>query len=142
MAKESAQTLEAEAKPEWLWRNRPVKIADGTTVSMPDTRENQKSYPQPASQKKGIGFPIARLVGVFSLGTGALLDLAIGPYTVKETGEHALLRQLMPVFKQGDVVLGDTYYGSFFLNAALMQHKVDAVFQMHTSRKHDFREGK
>lgn len=142
LAKESAQDMEAQAKPEWLWRGRSVKIADGTTLSMPDTCENQKSYPQPPSQKQGIGFPIARLVGVFSLGTGALLDLAIAPYMGKGTGEHALLRQLMSVFKPEDVLLGDAYYGSFFLIAALIQKRVDAVFPMNTNRSHDFREGK
>jgi len=142
LAKESAAELEKQAKLEWLWRNRHVKMPDGTTVSMPDTPENQAMYPQPASQKLGIGFPIARLVGVFSLGTGALLDLAMAPWSGKETGEHALLRQLMHVFEAGDVVLGDAYYGSFFLIAILMKMNVDAVFPMHTSRRHDFRKGK
>lgn len=142
LAKESAIDLERQAKPEWLWRNRHVKMPDGTTVSMPDTPENQAMYPQPASQKEGIGFPIARLVGVFSLSTGALLDLAMAPWSGKETGEHALLRQLMHVFEAGDIILGDAYYGSFFLIAMLLKMNVDAVFPMHASRHHDFRKGK
>lgn len=91
--------------------------------------------------KKGVGFPIARLVGVFSLGTGALLDLAIAPWSGKGTGEHTLLRQLMHVFKKGDVVLGDAYYASFFLIATLINQGVDVVFPIHASRKHDFRKG-
>ena len=142
LAKESAIDLEKEAEAEWMWRNRSVKMPDGTTVSMPDTTENQARYPQPASQKKGIGFPIARAVGIFSLATGALLDLAMAPWSGKETGEHALLRQLMHVFESGDVVLGDAYYGSFFLIATLMKINVDAVFPMHASRNYDFRKGK
>jgi hypothetical protein len=74
-------------------------------VSMPDTPENQKEWPQPDSQKEGVGFPLARIVAVISCATGAVLDLAIGPYSGKETGEHALLRQLMHVFKKGDLLL-------------------------------------
>lgn len=80
---------------------------DGSTNSMPDTEENQMVYPQPDSQEPGVGFPIARMVAVIDYTTGAVLDLAIGPYSGKETGEHALLRQLMSVFKVGDVVLAD-----------------------------------
>lgn len=56
LAKESASSLEAEAKSIWLWRNRHIKMPDGTTVSMPDTSENQAMYPQPRSQKKGLAF--------------------------------------------------------------------------------------
>jgi hypothetical protein len=57
LAKESAITLEKQAKPEWLWRKRHVKMPDGTCVSMPDTPANQAIYPQPRSQKKGLAFP-------------------------------------------------------------------------------------
>jgi hypothetical protein len=71
-----------------------------------------------------------------------LLDLAIGTYAGKETGEHALLRQLLHVFTTGDVALGDCYYPSFFLMATLMQMGVDAVFPMHSARDCDFRKGK
>jgi len=114
LAKECGEELDANAKPEWLWRNRHVKMVDGSTVSMPDTKANQLAYPQPDSQKKGIGFPIARVVAIISLAVGAVLDFAIGPYAGKGTGEHGLLRQLMHVFKSDDIVLGDCYYASFF----------------------------
>ena len=78
-----------------VWRGRSVKLIDGTTVSMPDTKENQKKYPQSKTQKKGIGFPIARLVGIISLGCGSVLDIAIGTYEGKGTGEHSLLRRIL-----------------------------------------------
>jgi hypothetical protein len=66
----------------------------------------------------------------------------MGPYSGKETGEHALLRQLLGGLQSGDVLLGDCYYASFFLIAMLMQMGVDAVFPMHASRDCDFRRGK
>ena len=47
----------------WHWRGRPVRLVDGTTVTMPDTSANQATYPQPRSQKPGLGFPLCRLVG-------------------------------------------------------------------------------
>ena len=133
--------LEEQAAPQWQWKGRPTKVVDGTTVSMPDTPENQQAYPQPDSQKQGLGFPIARLVGVLSLATGALLDYAIAPYQGKETGEHALLRTILDCFSSGEIMLGDRYYCTYFLIARLQSMGVDAVFQQHASRKSDFRRG-
>lgn len=77
-----------------------------------------------------------------SLASGAVLDLAIGPYSGKGTGEHGLLRQLMHNFNRGDVILGDCYYASFFLMAELMKLGVDAVFPIHSARDCDFRRGR
>jgi hypothetical protein len=51
---------------------------DGTTVVMPDTPANQAAYPQPRSQKPGLGFPLCRVVGMLCLGSGAMLNAAIG----------------------------------------------------------------
>lgn len=82
------------------------------------------------------------MVGVFSLSTGALFDLAIAPWSGKGTGEHTLLRQLMHVFKKDDIVIADAYYASFFLVAVLIKMGVDVVFPQHASRHSDFRKGK
>jgi hypothetical protein len=81
-------------------------------------------------------------VAIIALATGVVLELAMCSYSGKGTGEHGLLRQLMHVFKKGDVVLGDCYYASFFLIATLMQMDVDVVFPIHAARNHDFRRGK
>jgi hypothetical protein len=81
-------------------------------------------------------------VAVIALATGVVLDWAMSSYSGKGTGEHGLLRQLMHVFKEGDIVLGDCYYASFFLIATLMQLGVDVVFPIHAARHHDFRRGK
>ena len=139
LMQETGATLDEQSDPQWRWKGRPVKLVDGTTVSMPDTPENQAAYPQPDSQKQGLGFPIARRVGVLSLATGALLDYAIAPYQGKETGEHALLRMILDGFSSGDIMLGDRYYCTYFLIAKLQSMGVDAVFQQHASRNSDFR---
>lgn len=141
LMQETGATVNEQSDPQWQWKGRPIKLVDGTTVSMPDTPENQQTYPQPDSQKQGVGFPIARLVGVISLATGALLDYAIGPYQGKETGEHALLRMILDCFSSGDIMLGDRYYCTYFLIAMLQSMGVDAIFQQHASRKSDFRRG-
>ena len=142
LVRETGKLLHLKSEEGWKWKGRSVKLVDGTTVSMPDTPENQKMYPQPESQKEGVGFPIARLVAIISLSCGAVLDMAIGPYKGKETGEHALLRQILGSISAGDIILGDRYYCSYFLIVMLQRLGADSVFQIHGSRKSDFRRGK
>ena len=94
---------------------------------MPDTPENQASYPQPAAQQPGIGFPLARLAVLLSLATGACHDLAIAPYAGKGTGETTLLRQMYDTLKPGDVVLADALFDNYFLACELRQRGIELV---------------
>lgn len=142
LARGRAQQLDEQAKDAWTWKGRPVQLVDGTTVSMPDTVANQEAFPQPRSQKAGVGFPLARLVAVISLATGAVRELALGPSRGKETGETALLRTLWDRFATGTILLGDRYFASFFGIAPLRQRGVDGLFRMHQRRKYDFRRGR
>jgi len=139
---EAATIAEKNLPEEFLWLGRHVKIVDGFTVSMPDTVKNQEAYPQAATQKAGLGFPLARCVALFSLATGMALDLEIGPYSGKQTGETALFRELTARLESGDLVLADCYYCSYFMIALLQELKVDFVVRLHQCRKADFRSGK
>ena len=98
---ETARRGEAEAPDSWLWKGRRVYLVDGTTVSMPDTPANQAAFPQPRTQRRGLGFPIARLAVLIALWTGLARDLAMGPYKGKETGETALFRKMLDALKRG-----------------------------------------
>ena len=119
LARQSGTELHRQVQAGGLLRGRPIKIADGTTVSMPDTPANQKAYPQQPSQAKGLGFPIIRLVGLISLSCGAVLDVAMGPYAGKKTGETALLRQLLGSLRAGDVLLADACFANYWMIALL-----------------------
>jgi len=138
----TAQDIEAGASSDWLWRGRRVSLVDGTTVSMPDTVRNQRAFPQPNTQKPGVGFPIARLVAIMSLATGVVRDLALGPYQGKQTGETALFRSLLHGLVAGEIVLADCYLGSYFMLAELVEGNVDSLVRMHQRRKFDFRHGR
>ncbi|MGZ3387763.1 MAG: IS4 family transposase, partial [Isosphaeraceae bacterium] len=126
----------------WRWCGRTVKSVDGTTVSMPDTPANQAEYPQSRSQAPGLGFPLARLVVVFCLATGAVLESAIGAARGKKTGETSLFRGLWDSLEAGEVVLADRLYCSYFDIAMLKARGVDVVFRLHQHRKCDFRCGR
>ena len=134
--------LESNASSAWLWKGRSVHIVDGSTASMPDTPANQRAYPQPVSQKPGVGFPLARFVAIISLATGAVLDLALGPCFGKRSGETSLLRGLVQRMKKGSILVGDRCFASYFGVGELLQREIDGVFRMHQRRKIDFRRGR
>jgi len=139
---ETAEQLESRVPADWLWLGRHVKAGDGTTLITPDTPENQAAWPQPRTQKPGLGFPILRMVVLFSLATAAMSAVAVGPYQGKGTGEPALLRELLDRFQPGDVFLGDCYFCSYFLLALLVAYGVDVVTRQHQRRSTDFRLGR
>ena len=122
-----------------LWHGFGVKVVDGTTTSLPDTAKNQRAYPQPGSQKPGCGFPLLKLVGVFSLATGALLDYAKGN---KHDHELGLLQRLLHQFKPGDLVLADRGFSTYTLLALLLHRGVHSLFRLHQARPADLRKGK
>lgn len=135
-----AATEHAAPEP-WRWLGRAVKLFDGSTVSMPDTAENQKAYPQSRSQAPGVGFPIARIGVLFSLSVGTALDLGIRRWAGKFQSELAILRDMIPGLEAGDVLLTDRYLCSYMEIALLKQHGVDFVGRINAVRKVDFRCG-
>ncbi len=133
--------LAEDAADDWQWRGRNVNVVDGSTVTMADTPENQQEYPQQSGQAEGAGLPIARIVVVFSLAVASVIDMAIGKYKGKQTGENNLFRSLLDSFSPHDVVLADRYYASFWDFALLAQRGIDLVSRAHQLRKIDFRKG-
>jgi hypothetical protein len=141
LMRETGQTLHQQVPQEWLWKGRRVKPVDGTTVSMPDTPANQLEYPQPPAQKPGLGFPIMRVVVVFCLACGSVLDAALGRYQGKQTGENSLLRTLEKGFEPGDVLLADRYFSGYCDLAWWQERGVDVVTRLNKRRRCDMRRG-
>lgn len=137
-----AAAAETEAEHAWLFHNKHAKLIDGFTFTMPDTPQNQAAYPQNPAQKEGVGLPIARAVAVLSLATACVMDLAVGPYSGKQTGEPALLRQLLSNFGVGDIAVADRYYCSFMMIALLLGRGSHVCARKHQRRHSDFRRGK
>ena len=133
-----AWTLERGVLEAEKWFGRDVRIVDGTGISMPDTPENQARWPQSSLQAPGCGFPQMKVMGLFSLASGALLAEAIG------SREHdiRLARQLWSHLKQGDVLLGDRGFCAYSELAALKCRGVDVVVRLHQARRADMRQGK
>lgn len=121
------------------WHGLHPKVIDGTTVSLPDTPKNQRAYPQSRSPKPGCGFPLLRLVGVFSLVSGVLLDYAKGN---KHHHELALLQQLLHLFQPRDLAIADRGFSSYGLIALLRLRGVASLFRLHQARPADLRQGR
>jgi len=126
--------------PQMLWQGLRVAVVDGTTLSMPDTAANQAAWPQSRRQSPGCGFPIMKLVGLFSLATGAIHKVAVG--TLRNS-EQALFCQLWNALIHGfDLLLGDRGFGSFAMFGALHCCGLHGVFRLHQRRKINWRNGK
>jgi len=135
--------LGADAVDWWRWRGRRVRMVDGTTVTLADTDANQAEYPQPASQRPGLGFPMMRIVALLCLASGGVLDAATGPCQGKGGDEQTLLRGLLDHLADGDVLLGDAFFPTYFLLCELRRRAVDGLFEQYGARKRstDFRCG-
>ena len=136
---QAAQSLEGKVTSEDLWCGRNVKVVDGSTVSMPDTIENQKAYPQPKSQKPGCGFPIAKIGVIFSLATGAAIAIVVD---VLNTHDIKLARKLYQFLNPLDILLGDRAFCAYADLISIKNLECDAVFRKHQSRTTSMRRGK
>ena len=121
------------------WHGFAPKVIDGTTITLPDTPHNQRVYPQSGSQQPGCGFPLLKIVGVFSLVSGVLLDYAKGN---KPQHELALLQKLLPRFQPRDLAIADRGFSSYGLIALLLGRGVASLFRLHQARPADLRKGK
>ena len=142
VARKTGQALDNDARQHWLWKGRRVLAYDGSTVSMPDTPENQHVYPQPPQQQLGLGFPLARMAAFFSLSCGAVLDLAICSNYGKGHSELGMLRQLWGLLRAGDIMLADRYMCAWHEIYLLKRRGIDSVTRLHHCRLADFRRGK
>jgi len=135
----TARAAEQRAAGSPSLQGRPVKVVDGSSVQLPDTAANQQAYPQPSGQKPGCGFPVLKLVVLFSLASGALLDVVMGNLRQHDL---RLFHRLWECLKAGDILLGDRAYGDYVTLAGLPRQGVDVVARLHQRRKVDFRKAR
>src|SRR5262249_17160268 len=95
--------------------------------------QHARHPPQPGRlpPQPGLGSPIGRLVVVFSLAVGTVLDAVLGRYQGKGTSEVALFHTLHDDLEEGDILLADRYYGSYWELALLRRRGADLVTRLH-----------
>ena len=129
---------EAKTPDCWKWNGLNVYLVDGLVLRAPDTAANQERYPQPSSQKDGLGYPQVRVVVTTSLATGCILHYNTGQVEGKKTGEVTLFREKHGDFEAGDVVVGDANFESFHDAVMLNRRGVKLVFCINGSRTSPF----
>lgn len=132
-----APLAEALDTPRDGFFGRRVVVVDGSSLSMPDTPANQQAWPQPRGQKPGCGFPVMRILGMFSLASGIWLGLASGALKV---AERILFHRLWYLLEPDDITLADKGFASYADYVLLEQRGVDSVMLNHPCRDTGVRE--
>jgi len=117
----------------WLGRN--VYIADATSATAPDEPVLQDLWPQPVTQKPGLGFPVIKLLGLLDLASGMIVQLSMMCLGVQEMSQ---VPGLCAALKPGDVLLADRGFCSFWNLAKLAESSIFSVFRMHQKQIVDF----
>ncbi len=130
----TAQVADQLAPPVTLLQSRPVKVADGSTLTTPDTPKNRRAYPPVQAPKPN--FPMLRVMVLFSLASGAILSLANGDL---RTAELPMLYQMFSRLVPNDILMGDRGFGNFVLLALLGHFKPQVDFIGRSARQTDDR---
>ena len=130
------QTLSPGSDPGGWWCGLRAFLLDGSSTITPDTPALQKAFGRPKGQKKGCGFPVPKLLGLFDAFTGMVVEMLGFPLY---THEQSKVWQLHPLLGAGDLVVADCGFCSFVHLAMLSARGVAACFRCHQRQIVDFR---
>jgi hypothetical protein len=116
-------------------QGRPVKVADGSALTLNDTAKNRRAYP-PLQCADKPAFPMMRIVVLFSLLSGAIWAMAEGSLAASEL---SLLTQLRNQLSAGDILLADRGFG-YYAVLAWLQHYLKVDFIGRSTRQLDGRQ--
>jgi hypothetical protein len=134
----SAQAADARTQRSGALQDRVVKVLDATTLTLPDTPQTQRAYPQNSVSKPGCGFPLMQLLVVWSARGGGVLAHAKGD---RHQGEMRLLHQLGSALQPQDIAVYDRAAGNYVACARLRAGQIDLISRVAT-RKIDWRRGR
>ena len=100
---------ERETRGAWYRDWRLVSI-DGSTLDVPDTRENEKAFGRPGSKSGKSAFPQIRFVSLVENGTHVLFGSRMGGYNVSEI---ELSRDVIGSLEKGMLCQADRNFFSY-----------------------------
>lgn len=118
---------------------RRVLVMDGTSIRMPDSKQNADAYMQAPHQKAGCGFPLMPLLGLFDLRDGTWIA------AVKSKGrahDAALSWRMLRHLRAGDILIADRAFCSYAFIAACKARGVDVVMRLHQARDPQLEKGR
>ncbi len=136
----SAQSAQRQAEESSVLQGRQLKGLDGSNVRLADTPANRRAYPPSRSAPLGSGFPLLKIVVLFSLASGAILARACGTQLVHEV---RICESLRACFTKGDIIVADRAYGIYAIVAWLQSLQTDVIARVPTRlRRVDFRKAR
>jgi Insertion element 4 transposase N-terminal/Transposase DDE domain len=91
---------------------------DGTTLDLPDTPDNARTFGRPTTGRAEGAFPQVRLLALCELGTHAVCGLAIKPLC---HGEPSMVSQLLDQLGPGMLLIWDRGFFSYELISAVVR---------------------
>lgn len=114
------------------WRGHRVIGVDGTAVSMSDEKELVSTFGKSDSRCGPSRFPVARVVIAFTIKTQVAIGHNIGHYKVSE---QALLREMLPKMRQGDLIICDRHFAGANLYVEYKDSGVEFITRAHQRLK-------
>lgn len=130
----AAQAANRLAPAQALLQGRPIKVADGSTLTAPDTPNNRRRYP--SIQVSEPNFPMLRVMVLFSLLSGAILSVVTGDM---RTAELPMFYQMFDLLVPNEILIADRGFGNFVLLALLRHFKPGVDFIGRSARHVDGR---
>jgi IS4 transposase len=122
--------IEKNSQETWNWKHGRAFVVDGTGFSMLDTPSNRSYFNIHNAQRSDIGFPVGRLLAVFSLSHAGILKAVVAPWKGKGTGELTLLNRVWDSFQPGDTLVGDALYSSYWIIAKASKLNIHFVGEL------------
>jgi hypothetical protein len=127
-----AQQAGASAQSGMRLLGQRVFVVDCSNFSMPDELPLRQHFGLPQGTRPGIGYPLARVMGLIDAASGMFVQMLCLPLLVHEmravVNVHSALRC-------GDILLGDRAFCSFVHLALLNARGIFACFRLHQKRK-------
>ena len=102
-------------KGAWF-RHWHVVSLDGSTLDVPDNKDNERAFGRSSGKRGDSAFPKVRFLSLVENGTHVLFGTRMGPY---KTSEAALAREVLPSLEKGMLCLADRgFYGFMAWNKA------------------------
>lgn len=121
-----------ELDPYAFYHGRRLLAIDGTTLTLPDTPDNDKTFGRPRNQHRDGGYPLARVVALCEVGTHALIDQVTRGYRRSEVD---LARRLLARVPAGSLLLADRNFHSFGLWECAARRGFDLLIRVQKGPK-------
>jgi hypothetical protein len=129
LLEESSRSVhKACCSAEGLWCGLRPYLVDGSSTIAPDTPDSQKVFRQPKGCKKGCGFPVPKVLGLFDAFSGLMIQALGFPLYTHEQSKVWMIHRLMGI---GDVLVGDRGFCSFVHLSMLFSRGIHGLFRIH-----------